>query len=197
MPSGLAPPSPPAHVAFPPRLAGLQPGDVVAVRTPPSVYGWLIRLGALLRGRPSMVDHVAIVHHIDAAGRMWGIEGRPGGVGWVDLQVYDNRWLLSTKDQPKTDAQRQRICELAVDMLGTPYDWPAIIHDAAIAFGLDRLWRSRDFGPHAPGHVVCSSLASWLYHSVGLACPTAPVETCWPADWADFILRKDWTRGAG
>jgi hypothetical protein len=178
-----------------PRLAQLQPGDVVAVRTPPSIFGWLIRLGAALRGRPWHVDHVVIVHHRDDTGRLWGIEGRPSGVGWVDLAAYDNRWMLSNADQPKTDIQRAQVCELAVDMLGTPYDWPAIIHDAAIALNLQRLWRSGDYGPRAPGHVVCSSLAAWLYHKVGLAAPRGLMSTCWPADWADFILRKGWARG--
>jgi hypothetical protein len=189
------PPSP-TFLTLPPRLAGIRPGDVIAVRTPPSVFGWLIRLGALLRGRPSTVDHVVLVHHVDQAGRLWGIEGRPGGVGWVDLAAYNNRWLLSNRDQPKTDAQRARVCELAVDMLGTPYDWPAIIHDAAIAFRLDHLWRSADFGARAPGHVVCSSLVAWLYHQAGLAAPRGPLETCWPADWANFILREGWTLAA-
>ena len=173
-------------------LAQLLPGDVVAVRTPPSAFGWLIRLGAALRGRPHQVDHVAIVHHIDAAGTTWLIEGRPGGVGWADAREYDNRWLLSNSGQAKTDAQRQQICNLAEQLLGTPYDWSAIMQDAMDDIGADRLWRTRDFGARPPAHVVCSSLAVWIYRYVRLAAPAGPERWCQPSDWAAWMLACGW-----
>jgi hypothetical protein len=177
------------------RLAALQPGDVLAVRTPPTVFGLLIRFGAWLARKPNTVDHVAIVHHRDAAGILWAIEGRPGGVGWVDLAVYDNRWLVSNAAQPKTDGQREQICDAAVSLLGTGYDWTAIAADAAAVLDVDGLWRVRDYGDKAPGHVVCSSLAAWVYRKVGLAEPCGPAVTCTPGDWAAFCQAEGWIRG--
>lgn len=173
-------------------LAELNPGDVVCVRSPSKVFGPLIRFGAWLRHKPDTVDHVAIAHHRDDNGTLWAIEGRPGGVGWIDLAVYDNRWALSNVAQPKTDEQREEICAAAVGLLGTPYDWPAIAADAAAAIGVDRLWRLSDYGDKAPGHVVCSSLAAWIYRKVDLAEPCGPTVTCEPCDWAAWILARGW-----
>jgi hypothetical protein len=176
------------------RISGIQPGDVLAVATPPSVFGALIRLGAWLRHRPDHVDHVVVAHHRDAAGTLWGIEGRPGGVGWVDIAAYDNRWLVSNVTQPKTDGQRQQVCTAAAHLLGVAYDWVAIGMDAATALGFDHLWRAGDYGDRPPAHVVCSSLASWVYRQVGLAEPVGPLRYATPADWAQFMIDESWTR---
>jgi hypothetical protein len=172
-------------------LAG--PGDVLAVSSDRTAFSWLIRLGAILRHQTPTVDHIAIVHHIDAAGTWWGIEGRPGGVGWIDLRVYDNRWLRSNARQPKTPEQRQAICDAAVALLGTPYDWEAIVGDGAVALGLDHLWQEADFTDRAPGHVVCSSLAAWVYRErAHLDEPGVPMLRTTPGDWYAFFLARGW-----
>jgi hypothetical protein len=178
----------------------LQPGDVIAVRTPPGRWWdrWasgLIRFGAALHGQDNLVDHVAIVHHTDPAGVLWGIEGRPGGVGWVEVARYDNRYLSSNAEQHKTDEQRAQVCLTAVGLLGTAYDWTAILGDAAAALRLNALWRERDPGDLAPGHVVCSSLAAWIYRKVGLTGPGSlggNVLYVTPADWAEYFLSHGW-----
>jgi len=177
----------------------IAPGDVVLVRTGGRSWrtrlaGWAIRLGAGLADQPNAWNHVIIAWKVDPAGVLWGIEGRPGGVGEVDLRPWlADRWTISNADQPKTDEQRQQICDGAMGLLGVPYDWAAIAVDAARA--IDPLWRRDDGRPwpagEAPGRLVCSSLADWLAERVGLAAP-APDRWCTPADWAQFILRRQW-----
>lgn len=176
----------------PSRLIGIQPGDVLAVRTPSRIFGSIIRFGEALAGRPHRDDHVVIAHHSDDAGTQWGIEGRPGGVGWVDIATYDNRWLLNNAVQYKTPSQRQQVCDAAVALLGAPYDWAAIGMDALTALGFQRLWPSRDFGDRPPGHVVCSSFAAWLYRHVGLAEPSTRERWTTPGDWAQFMIDEGW-----
>lgn len=168
-------------------------GDVLCTRTPKGWPARLIRLGAALRDRPNTVNHVIVVHHWDAAGTLWGIEGRPGGVGYVDIAgVVESPWTVSNIDQPKEEHQRGTIALVAESMLGTPYDWTGIALDAMEAIGADHLWREKwDHTP--PAHVVCSSLADWVYEHVGLASPK-PDRTCTPAHWAHFITTQGWDR---
>lgn len=174
-------------------MLDVSPGDVIAVRTKPNLFGWLIRLAAALRGQSPLIDHIVIVHHTDAAGTLWGIEGRPGGVGWVDLATYDNPHARSNAAQAKTPEQRTIICDTAVALLGTPYDWAAIIGDAATALGLDRLWQAADWDELAPGHVVCASLAAWLYRErAHLAEPDRPMLRTTPGDWVTFFDTQGW-----
>ncbi len=178
--------------------AVLEPGDVMAVRTGDSFADKMIRLGAALRGRPNLDNHIVIVHHLDKANTLWGIEGRPGGVGWVDVSRYNNPYLLANTAQPKTAEQREAVCKYAVGLLGTPYDWDAIIADAMQSIGAGLLWRTRSWqeadGP--PAHVVCASLAAYAYHKVGL---TEPTDIRWsrfvtPGDWCRFIIEKEWEK---
>ena len=176
----------------------LQSGDVIIVRTG---GGWLarvaarlIRLAAALRDQDDLINHVAVVHHTDAAGTLWAIEARPGGVGWVDVARYQNQYLLSTARQPKTDAQRQQVCAAAAGMLGIGYDWHAIGMDAAEMIGLNRLWQDHTWGDDPPAHVVCSALASWVYHRAGLDTPATPWRTTTPADWAEYVLAARWSQ---
>jgi hypothetical protein len=174
--------------------AVVQPGDVLTVwdnRNP--LPAWLIRVGSWLSGHPGRADHVVMAHHIDDAGTQWGIEGRPGGVGWVDLATYPV--VTSTNaDQPKTDEQREALCALAKGMLGTPYDWVGIAADAMMALYMHRLWLAKDFGDAAPAHVVCSSAWDWGYEHLGLASPGGTDGTRWttPADWERWDLAAGW-----
>lgn len=175
-------------------LDGVQPGDVLVVRTK-SPWGRWIRLGAWLSGKPSTVDHVAVVHHRDDAGIWWAIEGRPGGVGWVDIARYDSPFVVSNAEQPKTDEQRKLVCDLADDLLKRPYDWSAIAVDAFESLRVGALWASKDYGDEAPGQVVCSSLAAWVYKRAGLAGPAKRIRWVVPADWAIHCQSKAWLRG--
>lgn len=62
----------------------LKPADVLVVRTS-GFAADMIRLGAALTGKPNLDNHVAVMHHWDGE-VPWGLEGKPGGVGWVDLR---------------------------------------------------------------------------------------------------------------
>ena len=171
------------------------PGDVLCTRSEKGLGSFLIRLGAALRNRPNLHNHVVIVHHRDAAGTWWGIEGRPGGVGWVDMAHYlKSDWTLGNIDQPKTSKQRTEIVNVAKSLLGTPYDWTGIALDAMEAISAQELWAGHwGKGDTPPAHVVCSSLADWIYDHIGLASPGAFKDrTISPGDWAEFIIREGW-----
>lgn len=175
-------------------LSILLPGDVLAVNTGNNWAADLIRFGEHLQGKPSFDNHVVAVHHRDDAGVLWGIEGRPGGVGCVDIARYDNKYLVSNAKQAKTDEQRKEICTYAVAMLGTPYDWDAIIKDALSVLHLEVLWASKDFGPLSPAHVVCSTLYSWIYSKVALKGPVTLGRWTEPADWTELFIKEGWAK---
>ena len=167
----------------------VQPGDILVIDGTTDVSK-LIEVGAVLAGEPA-ASHVAVFHHPG-----WCIEGRPGGVGWADANAYlkDPRTLTNAV-QPKNAKQRQAVCDLAVKMLQTPYDWVGgIAEDAMRALRLPQLWEEKDAATGlVPGHVVCSSLAAWVYDKVGLA---APHPKDWqhvtPGDWSLFIAKAAW-----
>jgi len=174
-------------------LGNIQPADVLAIRSQ-GVGGRLIRFGAALRelvtnqSQPNLHNHIAVVHHIDKHGTLWGIEGRPGGVGWVDCDKYlRSPWTITNARQPKTDTQRHHVCDVMVAMLGTPYDWEAIEADTVEAFGLH--WKP-DWHGTVPGHVCCSSAAAYGYTKGGLVRPDPKEDgrEVTPADWTNFIL---------
>lgn len=177
-------------------LGTLNPGDVVAVDTGNAAQDDLIRLGALLDGTPAPANHVVIVHHADKAGTLWGIEGRPGGVGYVDMAKYTGsvlaKYANSNTALPRGLFQSDAVCTTAFRLLGTPYDWQGgiaadalvALHLGDLAAKLDTWWGWHDGTNLRPGHVVCSSLAQWVYAHLGLPCPkVADAELCTPADW--------------
>lgn len=166
------------------------PGDVLVIRTG-SLAAAMIRLGAALRGRPNLSNHVAVAHHKDAHGTVWCIEGRPGGAGWRDARAYlASPWLLTNAAQPKTPAQRKAVCDVMQAMLGTDYDWLAIMADAAEDLHIDLPWTPTWNGT-VPGHLVCSSAAWFAYARAGLPHPAGGRE-CQPSDWDQFILTRAW-----
>jgi hypothetical protein len=168
-------------------------GDVWAVRTG-GIGGWIIRLGERLAGKPDLDNHVVVVHHQDPAGTVWGVEGRPGGVGWADLTKYaQNRATVTNVLQPKTNEQRIQIAQIMRQMLGTPYDWAGIAADAANDLSLPDLFAQNWHGQGTPGHVVCSSLAAWAYARVGLPHPHCGGERyCQPDDWTVWNRAEGW-----
>lgn len=168
-------------------------GDVLAVRTG-GLAAWAIRFGARLRGLPSSVNHIAIMTHW-TDGVPYGIEGRPGGVGWVDLRSYlASPATVSNQGQPRTPEQRSAVRDALTALVGTPYDFAAIAADALDDLDLPALWAEDWDGKGTPGHVVCSSLAAYVYGRAGLARPLGSTDgrRVQPAHWADFIQRKAW-----
>jgi hypothetical protein len=175
----------------------VQPGDILAVRT----SGWaarLIRAGAGLRelvtgsAAPNLDNHIAVVHHTDPHGNLWVIEGRPGGVGWRQADDYlVSPWTVHNANEPKSEAQRSVVTATMKAMLGTPYDWGAIVTDAGDAFGLEHLWEPTWHG-QVPGHVVCSSLAAYAYSKASLYRPGSASGTreVTPADWVTFLIEN-------
>lgn len=179
---------------IPPSLAGVGPGTVLAVRGD-NITGELIRFGAALVDKPNLSNHIAVVHHIDPGGVVWGIEGRPGGVGWVDCHRYlVAEFTITNRKQPMTPQQRSGVSDYMKEMLGTPYDYSAIFEDAALDLHLPELYAERWNG-ESPGHVVCSSVASYAYGKQGLANPVSwstipPLDYrhVQPGDWDAFIF---------
>jgi len=165
------------------------PGDVIAVRTG-GWAAWLIRLGARIRGLPGSVNHVVVVHHRDDHGRWIGLEGRPGGVGWVDCTNYlRSPATVDNGAQPKTEAQRYLVAKAAERLIGCAYDWAAIGADALSDLGF--ILAMPGWGKQPPLHVVCSSFAAWCYREVGLPCPDGG-RLVQPADWAAWDAAKGW-----
>jgi hypothetical protein len=176
-----------------------QPGDVLAVRTN-GLAARTIRFGAAFRelltgtSAPNLDNHIAIVHHKDKAGTLWCVEGRPGGVGWRDAKAYlRSPYTVTNVRQPKTADQRKLVCAGALALIGTPYDWEGIAADAAADLDLGTLWHPA-FGAEVPGHVVCSSLAEWLYLKARLDCPKQEgAREIQPADWTAFMLANHYS----
>lgn len=173
-------------------MTALQPGDVILVRSG-GIAGTMIRLGAALRDAPNLSNHVAVAHHVDAHGTLWCVEGRPGGAGWRDAKAYTgSAWTLDNSAQPKTDLQRTAVCTVMAALVGTSYDWPAIVADAAADLHLDTAWLPAWNGT-VPAQAVCSSLAVYAYGKAGLPSPP-DVRTCQPSDWSQFILTRGWLK---
>jgi hypothetical protein len=168
----------------------VQPGDVLVVRDH-TVWAWLIRLGARVEHAPHDWNHVAVFDHIDAAGTMWGFEGRPGGFGSRDLTAYfDDPYTLTNSAMtvgldPAARATIHTVMQAMADS-DVPYDWPAIAVDGINV--VEPIWKIKGrWGELAPGHVVCSSGADWIYGQVGWPNPDAD-QFCTPWDWARLIL---------
>jgi len=184
------------------------PGVVLAVWSSTSVFGRIIRLGAVLRDRPGVANHVIGITHQDEHGRWIGMEGRPGGVGLVDATPFlaDPR-TRGNYDQPRPDGQGQLTVFLAAvaKSAGTRYDWVGIADDAGDAVGvdlgpvIDRFYRWPAAHDRLPGQVVCSSLfaAAYALDGVGWAHPATGAERkCEPADWWDWSDRQRWREAA-
>ncbi len=173
----------------------LRPGDVVAVRT----GGWaagIIRFGASLRGWPNYDNHIVMIDQIQPNGIVVGIEGRPGGVGRVDVAQYVQgpyaRYAFSNREQPKLPEQRDTVVKIVRQLVGANYDWDAIAQDALVDLHIPELWLEKWHGT-SPGHVVCSSLASWAYRKATLAAPKQlDARHTEPANWTEFMLLKEW-----
>jgi hypothetical protein len=181
----------------------VEPGVILAVWSSNSFFGTVIRLGAVLRGRPGVANHVIVVTHQDQAGRWMGIEGRPGGVGPVDCTPFlaDSRTRGNhAQPRPNDAGQLEVFLASCAASLGIDYDWVGIGQDTARSIGLhnlakaiDPLWRWGGNDKELPGHVVCSSLAAMLYKLTGWASPEPGAERqTTPAQWWDWADRQLW-----
>jgi len=173
----------------------LRPGDVVIVEMGIWIIRWLITIQAFLVGKAKyrQSGHVIVVTHRDSEGRLWGIEGRPGGVGWAELDKRAGKWGLSNVEQVKDDAQRSKIVETMKTLLGTKYDYDAYVQIALATIGINTTWT--DFnGCDVPSHIICSAIADYVYEDVGLANPGGETITRFttPAQWGEFIDKKQW-----
>lgn len=154
---------------------------------------FMIRLGAAFRDKPNLGNHVAVAHHTDKDGTPWGLEGRPGGVGWVDLRKYiDSPWTVTNAEQPIDPRVRSTIAKKMEAMIGTEYDWNAIAADAFESLHIRALFKQNWKGQGAPGHVVCSSFAAYLYHAADLPAPLGDARYVTPGDWGQFIVVRGW-----
>lgn len=171
----------------------LLPGTVIVTATP-DLAGWLIRIRSTLLHHDALHNHVALFTHYDSDGHPRGLEGRPSGFGWANLEKYLGRAdTLTNAGQPLTEEQRAHITAAAVALIGIPYDWAAVLAFAAGTAGLPFLPREwPDAG--VPSHVVCSSVADYLYESAGAANPGGSSYTrrTDPSDWSTWIGRKGW-----
>lgn len=172
------------------------PGDVLVVRTGKGWTSRLIRVGQALRGLPCTGNHVAVLHHY-TDGVPWAVEGRPGGVGWVDARRYlRDKATIHNAEQPKTEQQVLKVLDGCLALLGTPYDWHAIFKDTVRSLGIEPLWTADWARQGVPGQVVCSSAAALLYAYAGLTHPEVGHERyVMPAHWADFCYEQQWEGG--
>lgn len=173
----------------------LLPGDVVVVEMGIWIIRVLIWIQAVLTGKAkySKNGHVIVVTHRDEEGRLWGIEGRPGGIGWAELDKRAGKYGISTVDQPKSDEQRAKIVDTMKSLLGTRYDYGAYLVIALRTIGISPRWTDYN-GKDVPVHYICSAVADYVYEDVGLANPGGIEITRFttPAEWAVFIDTKGW-----
>ncbi|HEY2060051.1 MAG TPA: hypothetical protein VGH57_16905 [Amycolatopsis sp.] len=171
--------------------AVLKPGDVLAVRGT-ALADEAIRVGQELDGKPGLDNHIAVMHHW-TGDVPWGLEGKPGGVGWADLRGYiTSPYTMDNCAQPGRDAkERDLLAKDAELMIGTSYDWAAIADDTLRAFHMGDLFAKTIDGT-VPGHVVCSSYAAFLYERAGWERPMVPDRDCEPADWDALIMTRGW-----
>jgi hypothetical protein len=175
-------------------LVDLRPGDVIVTKTT-DVVGWAIRLRSKILRRPDLHNHVALFTHMDDTGRPRGLEGRPSGFGWANLEKYLGHpsTVANCAQTGRSDEQRRQVVEAATRMVGIAYDWRAILCFAAGTAHLPFLAREWP-ADGVPSHVVCSSAVDYLYESVGWANPGGYAKTRGtdPDDWTAFIQRGAW-----
>jgi hypothetical protein len=170
----------------------LRPGDVLAVRLG-GLASELIRIGEEMAGKPGLDNHIAVMHHW-LNGTPWGLQGEPGGVGWVDLRAYlASGFTVNNCGQPgRDDAGRAAVAALAERMIGTAYDWCSITDDTLRAFHMHDLF-SQTLNGTVPGHLVCSSYAAFLYERQGWERPAVTDRDTEPGDWTAFALEHGWS----
>lgn len=176
-------------------IATLKPGDVVIVEMGSWYLRAMIWIQAVFTGRAKYRrdGHVIVVSHKDDAGRLWGIEARPGGIGWADLTYRSGQYGLSNAEQPKSDDDRYVIVETMKSLLGSKYDYLAYVTLALQMVGVNENWQDYK-GDKVPAHFICSAVADYVYEERKLANPGSYKITRFttPAEWASFVDHKEW-----
>lgn len=202
------------------NAAQIGPGDIIVTLEGKAPFSHLIRFGAWLRRQSPKVDHVIGVHHYgppagqpDGRPRWWGIEGRPGGVGWRDLTkvlarknswsnagqiaAESHRWQPSGWIPATEQETRFLLATYFERLLKIPYDWEAIGAHARVALRAHHIrklreWREGEF----PAEVVCSSGMDAAMEEVHLTNPggNAVTRLTSPAQFLTFFLDAPWTR---
>lgn len=187
--------TPKYHASAGQSATGVQPGDILAIRSD-GFAGRMIRFGSALIDEPNLANHIAVLDHQDAKGTWWCLEGRPGGVGWRDATAYlASSYTIANRNQPKSDAQRAAITGMMRMLINTQYDWDAIVGDALRDLHLPPIpdpWAEKTKnGGEVAGHVVCSSAAVFAYIKAIVGHPeqtdAAHIE---PSDWVQFIIEN-------
>jgi uncharacterized protein YycO len=123
------------------------PGTYGVVRTG-GFYAWLIRVGTR-----SKFNHAFITY---ADGQI--IEADPGGARWAQLSDYDGHHIMFDLSDDMTDAQRQRVIDKAITLLGTPYGWTDIARLALRCAGVQWGWLTRAADNERA--MICSQLVA-------------------------------------
>lgn len=184
--------------------ANLAPGDVLVMHADASLRehtgAWLIQRGPLMKKypdkpwrwfskSPELYNHVAMYTHTDGEGIRRGLEGRPGGFGWVNLDSsVAHEDTVANTGQVKTQAQRAELVAAAYRMIGIPYDWASIISFASEAAGFE--FRVEEWPEQGmPSQVVCSTSIDYAYEATRLDNPGGYAETraTDPTDWGTWI----------
>jgi len=175
-------------------------GDIICTRNNTGWAARMIRLRAGLLDQPNLVNHVIIVHHKQPNGDWIGLEGKPGGVGWINItqrKVLKSPWIVTNAKEPKLEKQRYLVAKAAEKLIGVQYDWMGIMQEAVVwappkrvTTFINRKWGDAE---HPPEQVFCSNYADWCYDFVGLPSPGALFDrNVTPNDWAQFIMEKRW-----
>jgi hypothetical protein len=177
----------------------LKPGDVVIVEMGIWIIRVLIWLQAVFTGNAkySQNGHVIVVSHRDSEGRLWGIEGRPGGIGWVEMDKRNGKYGISNSEQPKSDEDRIFVVKLMNELIGHHYDYGAYIEIALQTLGISPLWTDWK-NDDVPVHYICSAVADYAYEKRNLPNPDGFDVTRYttPAQWARFIDEKQWEQSS-
>ena len=149
-------------------------GDFAVVRTPGPI-------GAIIR----IVTRSDFNHAYTDMGDGTIIEARARGA--VRTQdTYPARWRM-VSHMPLTDDQRNRICDNAIAVLGTPYGFLDLLSLGLLQYGIRWKWiRDR---VARQDRLVCSQLEDLIYERAGIHLYNdgRPSMDVTPGDLADLI----------
>jgi uncharacterized protein YycO len=150
------------------------PGSYGCVRTS-GLYAWLIRVGTRSR-----YNHAFIV--MDSVGRV--IEADPGGARWAHLSDYGTDGMVFDTAEQLTPEQRQRVCDKAQILLGTPYGWTDIARLSLRCLGVNWGWLTQRADDEQA--MICSQLvaACGEYAGVDWLCGREAPAAVTPGDLA-------------
>lgn len=172
-------------------LSNLRRGDVIVTRSP-GFGSFLIRLGERLMGLPAHYNHVVVY-----LGNNMVIEAAASGMVVSDASKRKFPRAISNVGQPKTDNQREFVCNSLHQVGGSMYDWGAILDDAgrALRIRLPKDLFTQFATDKTPPGFICSALADWAYHAAGLPNPGGDqTRFTTPSDWEAFIKKLGWDK---